>query len=230
VKSEDSAEELITELEKLLADTVSNSWPKEIDFSIKMFSDCICTSAPPNYIGFIPTIATLMSAQSALMRRKILVRGAITTGKHYESPKLIFSDALVRAYRLEQSVALYPRIVVDPALIPSIYGAALADEKTLRVLSNPFLLRDSDGQIFVNYLSLVDDPKINANRESTLKIQRELILQGRQQFAANPSIMVKLAWLERYHNFIVQRMHPVRPDLFVGSHKTHGFEMVTPES
>src|SRR5271156_3287745 len=42
-------------------------------------------------------------------------RGAITSGSLFHHERYIVGPALVRAYQIEQSVAIYPRIILDDA-------------------------------------------------------------------------------------------------------------------
>jgi hypothetical protein len=52
-----------------------------------------------------------------LLKYKILIRGAITSGKLYHNNGVIFGEALVNAYNMEKDHACYPRIIYDEALL-----------------------------------------------------------------------------------------------------------------
>jgi len=227
IKPGDSADTLLSKIEAVLTQHVVAPWTQRGDTSARMFSDCICFSAPPTLGGFLLTITRLMNAQTALLQCGLLVRGAITTGRHYESARMIFSEALVRAYNIERTVACYPRIILDTDIVNEFYNPIKGEDKR-RILANPFLLRDADGQVFVNYLSLISGPAADGKRERYLEIQRALILKEQVEHAREPSVMAKLAWVVRYHNFISQRLHESRADLVIGSPETQGFEMVLP--
>ncbi|MEW6199130.1 MAG: hypothetical protein AB1601_10790 [Planctomycetota bacterium] len=242
------AVELIDELERVLGEDVAAQWHGPLaghpdaealaesegkgkieitNFTIKMFSDCICTAAPPNYFGYMWTVLNLANIQKALLKHRILLRGAIALGRHYQSDAVIFSEALVRAYQLESHVAMYPRIILDAPLV-SRFVQCLPEGNAREVMMNILLLRDSDNQVFVNYHSLVNDSEINRTRERNLELERKLIVEGRVEHSDDFSIMTKLAWLERYHNFVCQRMASSRPDLLIGSADDHGFQMLIP--
>lgn len=246
--SDRPADDLIDELERVLTEDVLAQWTGPLsgdpeaesraeseakgkidltNFTIKMFSDCICTSAPPNYFGYLWTVLNLASIQKSLLKHRILLRGAISLGRHYQSDSLIFSEALVRAYQMESHVAMHPRIVLDARLV-SRFMESLPDGKAREVMTNILLLRDSDNQVFINYHNLVNDSETNRNRERNLEIERDLIVQGRAEHADDFSIMAKLAWLERYHNFVCQRMASSRQDLIIGVADDHGFQMLVP--
>lgn len=229
VAADETADALIAELETVLATDVAGIWTENAEFTIRMFSDCICFSAPPTAFGFLTAILNLAAAQKALLQRGILLRGAITVGRHYESASLIFSEALVRAYHLESQVAIHPRIIVDPRLIPR-FVEAIPDGKVLDVFMNLILMRDSDNQVFLNYHNLLNDSAKNITREANLERERDIICQSRKLYESNFAIMAKMAWLERYHNYLCLLMAPSRRDLLVGSPEDHGFEMVVPRN
>ena len=79
--------------------------------------------------------------QSWLSINGIFVRGALSSGPHYENDHIIFSEGLIKAYDHEKS-AIYPRIIVDPGLLSCICNDVNAD----------FLMIAPDGEIFVDYL------------------------------------------------------------------------------
>lgn len=80
-------------------------------------------------------------------------RGAITAGALYHRERIVVGPALVNAYQLEQSVSIYPRIILDDAamahwkhefrLDESGEGPAHADLES-------FVKQDRDGQNFVD--------------------------------------------------------------------------------
>lgn len=69
-----------------------------------------------------------------------LVRGGITTGKLYHSQGVIFGEALIEAYKLESSVANYPRIVIHPKVLD------------LCQMNARMIKEDFDGLYYFHYL------------------------------------------------------------------------------
>lgn len=53
---------------------------------------------------------------AAALRLGFLIRGAATIGKLYHSEGVVFGEALVEVTQLEAHTAIYPRIVLSPAL------------------------------------------------------------------------------------------------------------------
>lgn len=218
---------LLQELTSLLSANVSKKWSESKGFKIKMFSDCICASAPNTFSGLIMAIVNISNIQQAFLRRKLLLRGGLSFGRHYESRTLIFSEALIKAYTIESSVAVYPRVVLDESLVQRFFGndsGALTPGKTL---ANCFLQRDSDGKAFVNYFpSVTHSVEIDKKRRIGLERQKELILDARKNHPTDTSIMFKLSWVERYHNFVVKELNGGDPSLLIGEPNTLGFREV----
>jgi hypothetical protein len=227
VKPDDTSDKMLKDIEAALCEDVIGTWnwrQEEDDekYTIRMLSDSICTSADPTYRGFLTTIYKLANVQTAMMRRGLLLRGAVTTGRHYESSTLLFSEALVRAYKLEREVAQYPRIIVDAPLVPRFF------EDKDAVLANQLMLRDADGQVFVHYMSAFCPLKsYEVERvKNDLERQRSLINDGRRDFSTQASAMRKLAWLERYHNYKVQTLGPAFRKFYVGDPQKQGFTLL----
>jgi len=177
---------------------------EEAKHTIRVFSDCICVSAPNTLGGMLVLIAQMASAQNKLLRRSILLRGAISVGLHYESDSMILSSALVSAYRMEKSNAFYPRIIIDPALIRLHYGGALNETK--KKLSKVWIMKDSDNQYFVGYNPFIRlDEAGQKRKEQYFKKHRTVILALIDKHKNEPCVMNKLAWTQRYHNYSCQR-------------------------
>lgn len=223
----DDADRILDSLEAALDEGVMGTWEyrqeqDEGQFTIRMFSDCIVVSGDPTYDGCLTVIGRLANVQKAMIRRGLLLRGAVTTGRHYESSRLLFSEGLVRAYRLEVDAARYPRIIVDAPVVPRFF------QNKDPILANQLLLRDSDGQVFIHYLTiwLPESSYREEQFRRDLQKQRDLIEDGWRRSPANASIMRKLAWLQRYHNYKVNTLGPRFRDLFIGEPQAQGFTQV----
>lgn len=72
-----------------------------------------------------------------------LIRGGITIGNFYIDDVIIWGSALLRAYELENTIANYPRIVIDSSIISELrqYGNI-----------HDFILTDIDGISYLNYM------------------------------------------------------------------------------
>jgi hypothetical protein len=77
------------------------------------FSDTIVLSARNDAEGLPYLVHATAALVAELLLRGILCRGAVTTGKLYHKKDMIFGHALIHAYRMEQELAVYPRIIID---------------------------------------------------------------------------------------------------------------------
>ena len=74
-----------------------------------------------------------------------LVRGGITIGELFIDNTMVWGNALLKAYDLENNIAIYPRIVIDSTMLHEIIK-----DKAL----NEYIQQDFDNIIFLNYLSV----------------------------------------------------------------------------
>ena len=90
-----------------------------------LISDAIILIAPSGLKGLKDIILATRRIQSALLWRKILLRGAISYGQVFYDRKdgIIVGKGFIKAYLLEQE-AVYPRVILDPSIVKII-----ADDK-----------------------------------------------------------------------------------------------------
>ena len=113
---------------------------------------------------------------------------------------------------------------MDSSLLPRFLAGVPAEKRD--VFTNAFILKDSDGQLFINYMMPIHDKTYNDCRREFPSRHRQVILDGREGHLMNPSVMTKLAWLERYHNFILLQLDSSLPDLVIGFPSTQGFDQI----
>lgn len=90
-----------------------------------LISDAIILISPSGLKGLKDLLIAVRRIQSALLWRKILLRGAISYGQVFYDRRdnIIVGKGFIKAYLLEQE-AVYPRVIVDPAIVKII-----ADDK-----------------------------------------------------------------------------------------------------
>lgn len=118
---------------------------------------------------------------------------------------ILFGPALVRAYELESTAAIYPRIIIDPAVIEKTkeYQGSLWTE---------YIHRDEDGQLFLDYLygaaldNLLTQDGKPINLINTLKLHKDGTERRLGSAGKEDRIREKLQWLVSYHNTAVQRL------------------------
>lgn len=72
-----------------------------------------------------------------------LLRGGVAIGKFFIDDVMVWGEALLRAYSLEDKVANYPRIVLDDCVVQE----CIRCERL-----SPYCIEDFDGVHFLNYL------------------------------------------------------------------------------
>lgn len=91
----------------------------QAQFQCQAISDTIIISAHGfNYI--IDFFKILSGIHCDFLANGLFVRGGIAYSKHHQSGILTYSHALSAAHDLEQSQAIYPRIVIDKNIIEMI--------------------------------------------------------------------------------------------------------------
>ncbi len=117
----------------------------------------------------------------------LLVRGGISCGDFFSDDRMIWGNALIRAYKLEGQIAIYPRIIVEPEIADIIKLMMKPDKGRL-------LCEDFDGIYFI-------DPFGTNQKESGLYLVDQFIdantirLRNSQ---GNLKIYQKINWLQQY--------------------------------
>ena len=185
--------------------------------TVVSFSDSVIRARPVNpetiYDALMHEIQDLATAQWTLLEFGMLIRGGTTVGNVSVGEGRVFGPAFVQAYRLESSLAVSPRIVIDPGVIEAIRGHLRGAGSTRTKTELIAGLRDhvrlgDDGVWFVDYINSVN---IMAGREfvrERLPDVREFIVTSAQGFADRPLILPKYLWQIRYYNQSVTRLFP----------------------
>lgn len=136
-----------------------------------------------------------------LLAKGLLVRGGVTIGYCFSDTFMVWGEALVRAHELESTVAIYPRIVIDP----------FADE-IFEFLEEPkykkMICRDFDGLYFIDIF-------YTENYSSGLPLLENLIDDNKKRIDAldktNLKERQKLKWLQNYliekYDYLNERSH-----------------------
>lgn len=155
----------------------------------------------------------IVHAQIELINLGVFVRGGLTVGKTYVGLKgqgPVFGPALARAYEIETGEAVFPRIVVDDAVLEAhrtdprlrMDGNSYADEKET---IDGLLAVGDDGTHYIDYLSQLgefDGPEVYLG---FLERHSELIRKGLEATKTDRRTWRKFQWLARYHNAEVLR-------------------------
>jgi hypothetical protein len=151
--------------------------------SITQFSDSIVLAQRYSSKGFLQFTNQVITFQRSLLVDGILCRGGLSYGKHYEEANFIFSEALIKAYRIESERANYPRIVIDDDLMDLLAPTGNISETPI--------IREADGASFLDYLR-------DCSREQTFEAIKA-VTDGWETKSVR--VREKLRWLRDYFSF-----------------------------
>jgi len=121
--------------------------------SIKIFSDNIVVSVAHYEDRFKRSAFLAVAMMSAIiqvefLKKGWLTRGGITSGSFFADEVMVWGSALVKAYTLESTVAIYPRVIIDPALIGELNLALQPDTHCMT-----WIRKDKDSLFYVEFLN-----------------------------------------------------------------------------
>lgn len=151
--------------------------------------------------------------QLSLVSRGFFARGALCLGRFHMHAGLIFGPALVEAYELEKDTAVHPRVVLGRDAERSQHAALRYYGRPEDSPQNLLLLRDDDGWTFIDYLGLLfDEP---GDPVPTLAVHRDAISARLREHRSDKRRWEKYRWIAEYHNHVIAKRLPGRPDLRV---------------
>jgi hypothetical protein len=193
---------------------------------VSQFSDSIVRIQPVDNADdeirildfFHSEITTLLLTQGNLACNGVLIRGAMTYGRICVHNNRIFGPAFNEAYRIESSLARYPRIVIDEILCsngnenPLIAQAGQSRWNAASSVIFDYLLRSDDGLWMVNYLPHMcetDEEKKNKTIEVLVAHRDKLSISlTNLKDVKNSEPVAKIRWAANYHNQIVKKHFP----------------------
>jgi len=137
-----------------------------------------------------------------IQRENILVRGGIAIGALVKSWGLVYGDALVKAYELEEK-ATHPRVLIHPELVVLLRD--LSSEGNHDIEINQLVARDH-GLSYVDYLRYRTRLTDWNEQAEFFRLHKQLVEQGLAGFSSHPRIRAKYRWLKGYHNSRVPKI------------------------
>jgi len=211
---------------------------------ISSLSDSIIISCPTISEDSIRFVLRIVSefCLKAIVGHGFFVRGALTIGPHWEDEGISFGPALIRAIEMERSLALWPRCIIDPAILTrrDICPSGSWKKRYLYVLVG------SDGLPYLDYLGYafstyvwrmmveIASGKSNSDgpnpHEIVLKVVRShkhaicrAVQDVRQNKARTSLLFTKYYPLALYHNMVIRRLN-------WGAPKSSEYNKVAPNS
>jgi len=193
--SSDVLQKIDVEIRPVVADMMQKSRERN---RLTAFSDCVAISSPADADGASAVLQQIKGITGNLLMLGVLVRGGIAVGNLFHESGIIVGPALIEAYKLEQQVAHYPRVLVSPAVLDVLRNDNVRDN------SREFI-RDVDGMVFVDVLGL--NAASHTPRQLSLlgQIRKQLQPHADRASADRPGVASKYAWFLTYLDRVVDR-------------------------
>lgn len=167
------------------------------DVKYYIMSDSIVLYIPTDIEdAFLALVGTCLKLQMNLLFREkpILIRGGIAKGNLFVEGNIIFGQGLSNAYKIENDISIYPRIVFNKDLLQE---AKLSNETgNKKHWEKMMIRRDDDELCFVYYLSFAWIGDLN-----NIPLYWDRVLTYCQKYldsSYNKSIRDKYLWLKKY--------------------------------
>jgi hypothetical protein len=165
-------------------------------FVSQQFSDSIVLSEGNSWLGLANLIETIERLAIELLKRGRLIRGGIAKGLLHHEDSLMFGPAFLEAYRLENTIAKFPRIVLSRQVLSDIrqFGSGTLDGVDA-VPFRSFCRLAEDGPAYVHVLANV--AALSATEAAQCQSQLEAQLENTMH---EPSRFEKVKWFAVYWN------------------------------
>ena len=170
-------------MEDAIEESGGGIFPHKEKIFIKIFSDNILLAIElkENDEQRDSKIATLFNTvaniYNEILRYGYLMRGAIVEGEFFHNDNIVYGKALVKAVKLEEKEAIYPRILVQKELSKSLPH---------------YLMQDMDGWCILNIFQLSE-----YFDHISFKIK---LLEMLKNYKENDHIKAKIMWVINYFN------------------------------
>lgn len=143
-------------------------------------SDSLVFSVKLKERGAMNKIVKLISvfAQTMLSQSSILIRGGIAVGKLYHDRELAYGPGVVKAYELEDKIAVYPRIIM---MFSDFERSILSCGNTSQTKLREMFMMEDDGFLTLDCFYYANQSKLELCRSnleqmttSNLKIQQKI--------------------------------------------------------
>lgn len=154
-------------------------------FGVQAISDTIILTCA-SHENFEEFLNILKLVSIAFMRRGLYIRGGIAYSRHFQSGRLTYSHAVAKAYEIESSEAIYPRIVLDRNIIQMYKGSS-----ELKSIFGKSLLSEQNGSYFLNILD-------KENWVNVYDYAATMYAKDQASLLSNEAAFAKHSWFENY--------------------------------
>lgn len=133
---------------------------------------------------FIDFLELIKKIYVAFIKQGLFLRGGLSYGKHFENDRITYSHVLTKAHELADSIAEYPRVVIDENII-----RMLESKKTDVVNSNLVL---KSGNIY--FLNIID----TSNWADIFESAKSIYNADIKKINENERVRMKHIWFQNY--------------------------------
>lgn len=169
---------------------------KQIKPRVKIFSDNIVVAVSrygeSGHGAFCAVVMLSAIIQVEFLKHGLLTRGGIASGSFFCDELMVWGKGLVKAYSLESTVAIYPRVIIDPELIGEL-GLTRTDcpfKKTQK-----WIVQDEDSLFVADYIN----GYLKYSELFAFGVM-EMVERKLGEYAGNIKICQKWLWLNNYAN------------------------------
>lgn len=184
-------------------------WPG--DPMMTQFSDSLLISFADDRHAQSSLEMLLSALTHTLFIHGFVVRGAITQGELIHRASLTYGPALVTAYKLESSEAIFPRIILDRPLGEKWGPGVPILDRDYKLLGHDRRWRqDDDTWYFFDHLSYPIGMRmslpsgITSFAKEMMHRWGEIITLRITENLNSPDVLRKYVWLARYYNKVCQ--------------------------
>jgi len=189
----DAIEDIVLSKE-VIADVYAERYDETNDPNIvhgeirhKVFSDNFLICSKTNWSGLMYVAYNL---QRFLIQEGLFIRGAICYGSLYFSEDFICGTGIISAYKLENEISIFPRVIIAESFLHAIEEDSLPEYSFI----DEIIDFDFDNHAFINYLIDYID------YEAFLPTHKQVIERRLSEHKNNPRILQKYQWCKTYHN------------------------------
>jgi hypothetical protein len=189
----------------------ANGTFKNADFRAQSISDAVALSTSLSSEGLSQLFHSLEKLCQRLLIEGFFARGAVVKGKLYHDDRMVFGEALVRAYRLESEIVRFPRIMIARDVVTD---AAPSGNRGGSLALTTMLKQADDGPWYLHILRTMERegaylanasrvPKPNAIDSDILRDFAKMAAAIQRRFDEaidNPRHFEKVQWFARYWN------------------------------
>lgn len=201
-KEDNNTEFFISQAVNEFINTFKNvvSFLDENNFSYYLFSDNICITIDyvENQNRLIDILVTINDLFFKFAQKGYFLRGGLDVGKFVDEKDIAVGVPLAIAYKLEQDIAMYPRVVLSPnykKMLDILEESNSISEET--IAKKKYLIKQHCEVFYINtFFNLLN----NENKIELLESIRQSIVNNLRANRQKEKIFIKYDWLAKEFN------------------------------